>query len=143
MESISPAVPPLPTLMTRDAVLPILAVLEASKTSDVAAFVARQPARFTVAGRLQEIDLQTVAAFIEDLRQSQIKRDTFLGGLGSDCVGIDETDGLRMTLEDARVVHMRPSGNAPEMRLYVEAGSKDGANDTLSALMPILAAHLS
>lgn len=34
---------------------------------------------------------------------------------------IDETDGLRITLADNRIVHLRPSGNAPELRCYAEA----------------------
>ena len=31
--------------------------------------------------------------------------------------------GLRMILQDGTVVHIRASGNAPELRLYVEAAS--------------------
>ncbi len=134
---------PLPKLMTRDAVLPILATLAASSRDGIAACVAAQPARFTVAGRLQEIDLRAVAALLDRLRESQTKRDAFLADLASECEHVDETDGLRMTLADARIVHMRPSGNAPEMRMYVEAHSKEIADQTLNALMPLLAAELS
>ena len=36
---------------------------------------------------------------------------------------IDLTDGLRMVFENSDVVHFRPSGNAPELRCYVEADS--------------------
>ena len=31
------------------------------------------------------------------------------------------TDGLRLSLNDGCIIHLRPSGNAPEMRCYVEA----------------------
>jgi phosphomannomutase len=48
-------------------------------------------------------------------------RAAFLAPLGVSEAMLDLTDGLRMTLPDARVVHIRPSGNAPELRLYVEA----------------------
>ena len=34
---------------------------------------------------------------------------------------MDFTDGLWMTLTDGAVLQIRPSGNAPELRLYVEA----------------------
>ena len=34
---------------------------------------------------------------------------------------LDLTDGLRMSLSDSTIIHLRPSGNAPEFRCYVEA----------------------
>ena len=37
---------------------------------------------------------------------------------------IDRTDGLRVLLESGRVLHLRPSGNAPEFRVYAEAETK-------------------
>ena len=40
---------------------------------------------------------------------------------------MDTTDGLRMTLADGRIVHLRPSGNAPELRCYAEADSVEVA----------------
>jgi phosphomannomutase len=42
---------------------------------------------------------------------------------------VDETDGLRITLTDKCIVHLRPSGNAPEFRCYVEAESFSDASD--------------
>ena len=38
-----------------------------------------------------------------------------------------------MTLHDGAVVHVRPSGNAPELRLYVEAPTADRAEALLTA----------
>jgi phosphomannomutase len=35
---------------------------------------------------------------------------------------VDTTDGLRVTFADGDIVHLRPSGNAPELRCYAEAG---------------------
>lgn len=37
------------------------------------------------------------------------------------------TDGLRITLDNNDIVHLRPSGNAPELRCYAEADSQDEA----------------
>ncbi len=34
---------------------------------------------------------------------------------------VDVTDGLRLTLDNNDVIHLRPSGNAPELRCYAEA----------------------
>jgi phosphomannomutase len=40
---------------------------------------------------------------------------------------IDITDGLRMTLSNHDIIHLRPSGNAPELRCYAESDSVDKA----------------
>ncbi|WP_425327150.1 hypothetical protein [Rhizobium sullae] len=42
-------------------------------------------------------------------------------------------DGLRVTLADKRIIHFRPSGNAPEMRCYVEAETEQAASQLLDA----------
>ena len=66
------------------------------------------------------------------LEGSKIKRANFLAGLGGIEASLDRTDGLRMTLQDGRIVHLRPSGNAPELRMYVEADTLLSANKTLT-----------
>ena len=40
---------------------------------------------------------------------------------------VDTTDGLRMALDSGEIVHLRPSGNAPELRCYCEADRPDRA----------------
>ena len=52
---------------------------------------------------------------------------------------VDRTDGLRVTLADGRIVHLRPSGNAPELRFYAEAGSAAAAQATLATGLEALA----
>jgi phosphomannomutase len=47
-----------------------------------------------------------------------------------------------MTGRDGRVLHIRPSGNAPELRLYVEADDADAAEALLVAAHAALAARL-
>ena len=42
-------------------------------------------------------------------------------------VSIDVTDGVRMTFDNDDIVHLRPSGNAPELRCYTESNSQDNA----------------
>lgn len=44
-----------------------------------------------------------------------------LGFDNVDIKNVDETDDLRMTLTDERIIHLRPSGNAPELRCYAQA----------------------
>ena len=51
---------------------------------------------------------------------------------GSPLQNTDTTDGMRFTFEDDTIVHLRPSGNAPELRIYVETASQDSAEALLS-----------
>jgi phosphomannomutase len=44
-----------------------------------------------------------------------------LGFNDCDISSIDKTDGLRITLGNNSIIHIRPYGNAPELRCYVEA----------------------
>ncbi|WP_322890798.1 MULTISPECIES: phosphomannomutase [unclassified Yoonia] len=129
---------PMPALMTRDAVLPMLAVLAASKGAPVSRLVAAQPARFTAADRLQHVPTATSAALVAALTHDTQQRASFLAALNLSEAGIDLTDGLRIICADSRIVHLRPSGNAPELRLYVEAGHPDSAAATLQAGLALL-----
>lgn len=117
----------LAPLMTRDSLLPIIAPLVAAKGQGVAGLVASQPARFTAADRLQDIPTDVSAALV-----AKIDTDPglLLDQLGLTLDHIDRMDGVRMICEGA-IVHLRPSGNAPELRLYVEADSKARCQDLL------------
>ncbi|MCG3269193.1 phosphomannomutase [Yoonia sp. I 8.24] len=121
----------LPPLMTRDAILPMLAVLAAARQRSVAELVADQPARFTAADRLQNVATDKTQALVRELSETYESRAAFLRCFEGQEADINQTDGLRITLQDGRIVHLRPSGNAPELRLYVEADSADAAQDML------------
>jgi phosphomannomutase len=43
----------------------------------------------------------------------------------------DETDGLRIAFTGGDIIHLRPSGNAPELRCYAEADAPDRARALL------------
>lgn len=120
----------LSPLTTRDAVLPICAVLAQSAETGVAAIVRAQPARFTETDRLQDIDLDAAKQFLQQMCESDAKAAAFLAPFGCKNTSKNSVDGLRFILEDERIIHLRPSGNAPEMRLYVEADSRAVAVQT-------------
>jgi phosphomannomutase len=124
---------PIPPLMTRDAVLPMLAVLAAARMGSIAELVANQPQRFTAADRLQNVATQDTQALVRRLSDDPIERAEFLQAFDGREASIDLTDGLRITLQDKRIIHLRPSGNAPELRLYVEANTIDVAQNMLRA----------
>ncbi|MFC2970438.1 phosphomannomutase [Acidimangrovimonas pyrenivorans] len=123
---------PLPRLMTRDALLPLIAPLAAAKAAGgLAARVAQEPARFTAADRLQETPTELSRALLGRLSDA-VERADFLAALGLSELAVDITDGLRMTLADGRILHLRPSGNAPEFRVYAEAETPEAAADLLA-----------
>ena len=118
---------PLAALPTRDCVLPILAVLAAAKTAqgiDIAARIAQEPQRFTASDRIENTPTALSQRYLAGLTADVGARADLLGrlALGAE-LSVDLTDGLRMTAAGGQVVHLRPSGNAPEFRIYVEAGS--------------------
>lgn len=134
---------PLPALMTRDSLLPMVATLaEARRTGGLGARLAAEPARFTATDRLEEIPTAVSAGFIAGLNDDETRISAFIETFGERLAGIDRTDGLRMTTTLGRVLHMRPSGNAPEFRLYAEAESRDLADDMLARGLARLAAEL-
>ncbi len=134
----------LPPLMTRDALLPILAPLAAARAAGgtLAGLVADLPPRFTAADRVQRIDPARARSLLADLSGDAAARAAFFAPTG-EIAGIDQTDGLRVTFDSGEVVHLRPSGNAPEFRVYAEADSRAGAEALVAGYFDRLAAVLA
>lgn len=118
----------LAPLMTRDSLLPIVAPLVAARQAgqSMAALVAALPARYTAADRLQGIDPAAAATFLAEMTEDPTRRATFFDAMPAE-TDTDLTDGLRVTFQGGDVIHLRPSGNAPEFRCYGEAGTADKA----------------
>lgn len=124
---------PLPPLATRDSLLPMIAPLSRARIAGgLAALVAAEPARFTAADRLKNIAPDRSSALVAKLRSDPGMLAAFLAALGEAPASTDETDGLRVFLASGRILHVRPSGNAPELRLYVEAETTDIAGVLLA-----------
>ncbi|RWC62574.1 phosphomannomutase [Mesorhizobium sp.] len=124
----------LSALPTRDAFLPIIAVLALAQQNkqSVAALAADLPPRFTVSDRLKNIPSQKSAPFLAQLAESHPFAADFLADFG-DWAATDTTDGVRMTLDNGDTVHFRASGNAPELRCYVETGDAERSQTILQA----------
>lgn len=124
---------PLAPLMTRDCLLPIIAPLAQAcrQNQPISAMVAALPARFTAADRLQGISTDASAQFLQDMSTDASKRAAFFD-VSSPEAHVDLTDGLRVTFENGGIVHLRPSGNAPEFRCYTEASSFNRATELLA-----------
>uniref|UniRef100_A4WZY5 Phosphomannomutase n=1 Tax=Cereibacter sphaeroides (strain ATCC 17025 / ATH 2.4.3) TaxID=349102 RepID=A4WZY5_CERS5 len=124
---------PLPPLPTRDSLLPILAPLSRARAAGgLAALVGREPDRFTAADRLEEVPAERARALVAGLAAQPERLAAFLAPLGEVPGPTDLADGLRVTCASGRILHVRPSGNAPELRLYVEAETLGTAGDLLT-----------
>lgn len=132
----------LTPLMTRDSLLPLIVPMICAQGQGLDSVVAGQPARFTAADRLQEVPVEKSKAIIAEFVTNHAVLESFLSRFGGVAAGLDSTDGLRVTLQDGRIVHLRPSGNAPECRFYAEADNAVVAQDTLIAGLAALRAHL-
>ncbi|PTE23346.1 phosphomannomutase [Cereibacter changlensis JA139] len=128
----------LPALMTRDSLLPLIAPLAKARGIGLAALVAAEPPRFTAADRLQDVPVEAASALVTTLVVDPRARAAFLASLGGVEAAEDRTDGLRLTLESGEIVHLRPSGNAPELRFYAEADSLPAASALLAAGLKLL-----
>lgn len=116
----------LSALPTRDAVLPILALLAQSRRRGLplSALAADLPQRFTHSDRLQDFPTARSQDLLLRLAGDPESASRLLAPDAGGVVGIDRTDGLRLTFASGDIVHLRPSGNAPELRCYAEAADE-------------------
>ena len=134
---------PLAPLMTRDCLLPIIAPLAAANAAgqSLAELVGALPPRYTAADRIQEVPTEASKAFIAALTGDPGARAAFFEGTGPEA-DTDLTDGLRVRFESGDIVHLRPSGNAPELRCYAEAASSEAAEALVGRHLDKLSAQL-
>jgi phosphomannomutase len=134
----------LTALPTRDAVLPLVAVLAETRRRSLSLkeLVAELPARVMKADRLKQIAHEVSAGFLQEIAASSQLRSKLMPALENPAA-VELTDGARFTLADGSIVHFRASGNAPELRLYVETGSAGQTDQHLRFIMARLAALLS
>ena len=111
----------LKALPTRDAILPAIMLLSAANKGLISTLVDGLPKRYTHSDRIQNFATVKSQAIIGQGKQDPKKLLAKIGFSKAEIKKLDETDGLRITLDDNRIVHLRPSGNAPELRCYAEA----------------------
>ena len=124
----------LPALPTRDAMLPILAALslKAREAKPLSAIAAALNFQIALSDRLQDVPQEKTSAMIArlDAEDAAYREASFAahGGVAAR----DRRDGLRLTLGDGATIHFRASGNAPELRVYVEAADRGAAEALLA-----------
>jgi phosphomannomutase len=136
----------LDALPTRDAIIVALGILglAGQQGCTVSALSHALPPRYTASERIKEFPTEQSARILAHLQQGTqadiLQRlDTLFGPIAGVPEAIDTTDGLRITFRNAEVIHLRPSGNAPEFRCYNEADSAERATEMNQACMAVLA----
>ncbi|MEP1208940.1 MAG: phosphomannomutase [Rhizobiaceae bacterium] len=122
----------LSPLPTRDSVLPVLSVIALAKQLRMALSQLHRilPSRVTASDRLENTAREKSLALIDQLKQDS-EQASSLNTDGAALVDLNQLDGLRMIFANQDVVHIRPSGNAPELRIYVESDSDERAGELL------------
>ncbi len=134
----------LAPLPTRDAVIVPLAILMLAQERGVgvAQLLASLPSRYTYSDRIKNFPTQSSQQLLAMLLAGSPEHRlatiaTVFHDLPSP-VALDTTDGVRMTLANEEVVHLRPSGNAPELRCYTEAATPQRARQLNHIVLSIV-----
>ncbi len=137
----------LKALPTRDAVIVHLAVLllTTKRRKKVSELLFELPLRVTYSDRLKDFPTERSherinALLLKDGKGDKNAIETIFGKHFGPVAETDTTDGLRITFENSEVVHLRPSGNAPEFRCYNEANTESRAMEMNRICMNILSA---
>ena len=122
----------LAALPTRDAMLPILCALSeiVAQGKPLAEIGAAFAFKAAASNRLQNVATDKSAAFVARLQQDEAFLSELMAPLGG-VAEVNSRDGLRIMAKNGEVVHFRPSGNAPELRVYVEAATQERTDDLL------------
>jgi phosphomannomutase len=136
----------LSPLPTRDALLVAVSILRMAKRQarPVSRLAADLPQRFTASDRIQDFPAELSQRRLAELATGDLERDktaleSVFGAAFGRVEGLDTTDGLRVTFASGEIAHLRPSGNAPELRAYTEADSPGRAEEMNRICLEILA----
>lgn len=127
----------LSRLPTRDAFFPIfVALIQAAQQGiSVSESFRVLPERFTQAGLIDnfpiEISRQIMGKITDDSTENrQFLREFFKDEQGfGEVTHINVLDGIRIFFENGDIAHLRPSGNAPQLRVYSVAQTQERADE--------------
>lgn len=134
----------LQALPTRDALLPILAVLFSAQQRGLSLpeLFATLPKRYSRSALLRNFPRENGRRIVDLLTPADGNaapviarlRSFFTAAQGfTDISRIDYTDGVRLIFSNGEVAHFRPSGNADEFRIYAVADTQARAEAITAA----------
>jgi phosphomannomutase len=129
----------LKALPTRDALLPLLAVLKSAKDNcqELVDLFAELPRRYSRAALLKNYPREQSRKVVErfsvpgEATRQALARIFAPRGFSA-ITRFDYTDGVRVYFANGDVVHFRPSGNADEFRIYAVADSQPRADEIVA-----------
>ena len=120
----------LSALPTRDAVIVPLCILWQARQQKctISQLLKTLPERFTYSDRIKNFPSELSQSILAQIQTGALTQDaevlaTLFSGQLEPAVSFDYTDGVRIGLANDEVLHLRGSGNAPELRCYTEADS--------------------
>ena len=135
----------LSPLPTRDATIVPLCVLMLAQLEQttISGLLEQLPKRFTASDRLKNFPTELSQSILNKLTTGNFSKDkdkiaSLFGNIAGQPTSVDATDGLRITFSNNEVIHLRPSGNAPELRCYNEADSEERAHQLNRACIKLM-----
>ncbi|TIT89610.1 MAG: phosphomannomutase, partial [Mesorhizobium sp.] len=83
--------------------------------------------------RLQDFSAESSSRLMDRLANLDALHQ-FLAPFGT-VAEVDKTDGFRVRMRTGEIIHLRPSGNAPELRCYSEASSESRATTIVASVL--------
>lgn len=131
---------PLKALPTRDAFFPIAAALALAiqKNQKISELFNALPQRATQAGLINdfspEISRTILKRFALDTPETRAElAGYFTPEQGfSEITSLNSLDGIRIFFDNGEIAHLRPSGNAPQLRIYSVADTQERADEIVA-----------
>ena len=95
-------------------------LLSFAQKSSIAKLVADFRQRYTHSDRIQNFATEKSQKIIVQGKENPKRLLAQLGFENETIKSVNEIDGLRVALNYERIIHLKPSGNAPELRCYAD-----------------------
>ena len=133
----------MPSVRSMCCAAPAISPKAVLKATRLAALLADLPPRHTASDRLQNFPTALSQHYLDAFRgKDKVANlaafNAAFGEVAGDAQHMDLTDGIRATLAQGGIIHLRPSGNAPELRCYTEADTTEQAETMLCAALRIM-----
>lgn len=130
----------LQSLPTRDSMLPILCALAYARENKLSLsdLVKKFPQRFVYSQSIKEFPTEKIQEMMGTFTKKNMsfsKKAKKLFGLPAEVKKFDFLDGARMFLKNGEIVHVRPSGNSPEIRVYCETESVSRSQEVAESIL--------
>jgi phosphomannomutase len=130
----------LPALPTRDALIVPLSVLSLARRQGLklSELVRGLPQRFTASDRIEHFPSELSQRHLQGLSAGGASAVAAMFPSLGPVAELSTIDGLRIRFASGEIVHLRASGNAPELRCYTEAATEERALELNAFALGIL-----